>query len=322
MAGELPVAIVQLNQKAASLPMEAMREVVIQDLGQIHAPALYLQIQALGLETFPTTTSGKVRKSDLKKHVAEYLQAERLQEDQKNKIEEDGLAHIFASILGQSPGSLLWDKPLEEQADSINLLRLVAHIKRDLAKDVTLRDVLGAGTLQALAKRLEKVGMVSKAVNTSLERVRDVPPTLYDMVHTHGDESRACKTREVTAEVLQSMGMSWDQDVEDVFPVCGIASKHLANTRAYASTVRVTFVARTADVTKLDWAIRTSLKQWALFRSISVWFDQSIRLYVVLRLNSSWSKLAIINHPDVDCPQDLCNIDLPLKRSVCEPQDH
>lgn len=130
--------------------------------------------------------------------------------------------------------------------------------------------------------------------------------------YTHDDESRACKTREVTAEKLQSLGMSWE-DVEDVFPVSGIASKHLANTRAYASTVRFSFVARTSDVAKLDWAIRTSLKQWALFRSISVWFDQSIRLYVVLRPKSNWSKLAIINHPDVDCPQDLCKINLPLK---------
>lgn len=252
MAGELPVAVVQLHQKATSLPMEAMREAVVQDLGQIHAPALYLKIQALGLETFPMTTSGKVRKSDLKKHVAEYLQGERRQEDQSHKIGEDSLAHIFASILGQSPGSLLWDKPLEEQADSINLLRLTAHIKRDLSKEITLQDVLGAGTLHALAKRLEKVGTVSKAGNTSLERVRDVPPTMRDMVHTHGDESRAYKTREVTAEVLQSMGMSWEQDVEDVFPVSGIALKHLANTRAYASTIRGTFVARTADVAKLD----------------------------------------------------------------------
>lgn len=184
MAGELPVAIVQLHQKAASLPMEAMREVVIRDLGQIHAPALYLKIQALGLETFPTTTSGKVRKSDLETHVAGYLQAERRQEDQNNKTEEDGLAHVFASILGQSPGSLDWEKPLEEQADSINLLSLVAHIKRDLLKEITLKDVLGAGTLQALAKRLKKVGIASKAVNTSLQKVRDVRPTMYDMVHT------------------------------------------------------------------------------------------------------------------------------------------
>lgn len=108
------------------------------------------------------------------------------------------------------------------------------------------------------------------------------------------------------------MEMSWEQDVEDVFPVSGIALKHLANTRAYASTVRVTFVARTADVSKLDWALRASLRQWALLRSISVWFEQSVRLYVVLRPSSNWSKLAIIKHPDVDSPEDLCNINLPL----------
>ena len=313
MAGELPVAVVQIHQKAAILPMEAMQDIVIQDLGQIHAPALYLKIQYLGLETFPMTTSGKVRKSDLKKHVAEYLQDERQRDNQSHRIEEDALARIFASILGQSPKSLLWDKPFEEQADSINLLRFVAHVKRDLSKEITLQDVLGTKTLQDLAKRLESLGMVSKAGKTPLERARGGPPTMRDMVHTHGDESRAYKTQEVTAKVLQPMGMSWEQDVEDVFPISGIASKHLANTRAYASTVRITFVTRTADVAKLDWAIKTSLTQWALFRSISVWFDQSVCLYVVLRIRSKWSELALINYPDVDCPQDLCSISLPLK---------
>ena len=255
--------------------MEAMQEIVIQDLGQIHSPARYLKIQALGLETFPMTTSGKICKSDLKKHVAEYLQGERRQDDQNDKIAND-LAHIFASILGTTPGSLFWDKHFQEQADSINLLRLVAHVKRDLSKEITLKDVLQAESLQGLGKRLENIDMVSNAENTSLERVGGVPPTMRDMVHTHGDESRACKTREGTAEVLQSMGMSWD-DVEDIFPVSGGALNDLANTRAYASALRTTFVARTADVAKLDWAIRTSLIQWALFRSISVWFDHSLR---------------------------------------------
>lgn len=91
----------------------------------------------------------------------------------------------------------------------------------------------------------------------------------------------------------------------------GVALKHLADTLAYSSTIRVTLVAQTVDVPKSGWVIRESLNQWALFRSISIWFDENIRLYVVLRLDSNWSKLAMLKHPDVDSPQDLCRINLP-----------
>lgn len=92
MAGELPLAVVQLHDEAAIIPMEAMREIVIQDLG---------------LRSFPMTTSGKFRKGDLKRQVAGYIHGTRQQEDPKHDIKEDKLAGIFASVLGQSPTSLL-----------------------------------------------------------------------------------------------------------------------------------------------------------------------------------------------------------------------
>lgn len=70
----------------------------------------------------------------------------------------------------------------------------MANIKRDLLKEITLQDVLGAKILKDLASRLAKLEMVSKTEDTSLESVRDGPPTMNEMVHTHGDESRAYKT--------------------------------------------------------------------------------------------------------------------------------
>ena len=210
MAGEIPVAVIQLHNKAGMLPTEEMRDFVIRDLGRIHAPALYRKIQDLGLETFPITTSGKVRKSVLKMHVVQYTGDGRRQRYQHRQSERNGLAHIFASIIGQSPESLPWDKPLEELADSINLLRLVANIQRDLSKEITQQDVSGGATLQDLAKRLGKLDNVSKTVTPSLETVRDGPPPMTEMVHTHGDESRVSKTQEVITKVLQPMGMSWE----------------------------------------------------------------------------------------------------------------
>lgn len=53
--------------------------------------------------------------------------------------------------------------------------------------------------------------------------------------------------------------MSWDPGVDYIIPESSVASKHLKNTRAYASTVRIPFVAQKAGVAMLSWTIRTSV---------------------------------------------------------------
>ena len=105
----------------------------------------------------------------------------------------------------------------------------------------------------------EKLGMVSMIGNTSFKRVKCGQSTIHDMAHKHSDESRGYKPWEWGAKVLQSKAMSWDPGVEDIIPESSIASKHLTSTRAYASTVRIPFVARKAGVAKLNWTTRTSV---------------------------------------------------------------
>ncbi len=314
MAGELPVAVVQLHDQDLDLPIIKMREIVIQDIGETHAPASFLRIQDIGLATFPMTTSGKVRKAELRDRVLQHVQEQRHCTNGPPAVEEDTLCRIFAFLLGQTPETLPREKPLEEMADSINLLRLVAHVRRDMSKEITTADVVGSTNIKTLGERLSKLEVLRRPEGMASIRPRDGPPTVHDMVHAHGDERRATRTQQVTDEVLHPLGMSWQKDVEDAFPVSGMALKHLTNTRRHGSTLRVSFVARTVGVSRLSWAIKESLKQWAPFRFISVWFDENVRLYVVLRLDSNWSKLTILDHPDVDEPQDLCRIDLPKEK--------
>ncbi|KAL8868632.1 MAG: hypothetical protein Q9174_004862, partial [Haloplaca sp. 1 TL-2023] len=128
------------------------------------------------------------------------------------------------------------------------------------------------------------------------------------MIHTHGEMGRADMTKETTEAVLAPMGMCWDNDVEDVFPVCGISLKHLVNIRKYGATNRLALITRTANVVNIRQAIRKSLKHWPIFRTITVQFDESLRLYVVLRLDSAWANLALIDHEDVESIEELRGI--------------
>ena len=290
-----------------------MGRTVRQEIGEIYCPARYLLLEDIGLARFPMTTSGKVRKVELAERVKEYLQNQTSQKVPLPQNDEEALCEVLAFLLGQTPESLPRKKPLQELADSITLLRLVAYVRRDLSKEITIEDVLGSTTIQNLARHLSKLGVLSTPDQSVHQNVREGPPAASEMVHTHGEDYRAANTRETTDAVLRSMGMSWENDVEDVFPVFGAAMKFLANTRNYGSTVRVAFIARTADISKINWAIRESLKQWAIFRSVSVWFDETIRLFIILRLNSNWSRMAILEHSDVESPEDL--------RRIAPPKD-
>ena len=288
-----------------------MGKIVRQEIGEIYSPAHYLLLEDIGLARFPMTTSGKVRKVELTKRVNEYLQRQTSQKVALPRNDEDALCGMLAFLFGQTPESLPRRKPLQELADSITLLRLVAYVRRDLSKEISIEDVLGSTTIQDLARHLSKLEVLSNPDQSLREHVREGPPAASEMVHTHGEETRAESTRETTDAVLRSMGMTWENDVEDVFPVSGSALKFLANTRDYGNTIRMAFIARTADISKINWAIRESLKQWAIFRSISVCFDETIRLFIVLRLNSNWSRMAILEHPDVESPEDLRRISPP-----------
>ena len=92
----------------------------------------------------------------------EHIQRQTRHTDALHKVEENALCRVFEFLLGQSPESLPHEKPLDETADNINLLRLVAHVRYDLPKEITIKDVLGPTNLQDLAGRLDKLEVLGR----------------------------------------------------------------------------------------------------------------------------------------------------------------
>ncbi|KAG8528286.1 uncharacterized protein KY384_007203 [Bacidia gigantensis] len=229
IADELPLAVIQ-PLKPGPFPIEAMQALVTKALGAGHVPTAYLTLRDLGMETFPTTTSGKISKDELRHVVMTYLEAQNRfpEEETPNRnsltyswlgLIEQALVDILSRLLGQPKESLPLDKPIHELADSINIPRFQAYIKRKLKKDISTKEIYCSESVQALAQTLND----SKSTNQSSRRdvPRRGPPTAHDMVHTGGDEALTSRTRESVSLAVERIGLTWD-DVEDVFPMIAV----------------------------------------------------------------------------------------------------
>ncbi len=65
IADEVPIAVIQVP-KPGALPLELMHKLVSSELGVANVPTVYLSLHDLGIQSFPTTASGKVHKDELK----------------------------------------------------------------------------------------------------------------------------------------------------------------------------------------------------------------------------------------------------------------
>ena len=294
--------------KPGPLPLELMHQLVSSELGLANVPAAYLPLEDLGITSFPTTVSGKVRKDELKPAVLKYLSDKgRLNtgapmESAGGQVDiQQGLARIIGRLLGQSEDTIPLEKPVHELLDSVNILRLQSHVKRDLNKDVAMHDILRATSIRLLSQRL-RTSQASKS-EPGRSSGREGPPSPDDMVHAHGDDSRASRTRELAIPALQKIGMLWD-DVEDVLPLSGHQIEYFEEPGKMARTIRASFVARHATATKMHEAVESALVHWSTFRSIAVKFDAT-PLLVTMRASTKWCNTIITPVADLETPQDL-----------------
>ena len=97
VAGEVPLAIIQ-PLAPGPLPCQKMQGLVLQTLGPACVPSMYITLQEIGLKTFPMTTSGKVRKDELKEILLKHLST---RSSLINVIESDSRIDSYREIFGQ-----------------------------------------------------------------------------------------------------------------------------------------------------------------------------------------------------------------------------
>lgn len=309
------MAVIQ-SLRPGALPYEQMQQLVIKDMGSNCVPTAYLTLQELGMDAFPMTSSGKVRKVELKQLVIKHILASGKKhptsgmdsgtisaEVKTTKLESmaQALTIILASLIGQNPDTVPQDRPLNDLLDSINILRLQSQIKQQLGKNISIIDLLHYPNINTIAQKLQ----VSQATGLKAPpRVaRKGPPGLSNMVHTQGHLSEVQRTQQSTNIVLKKIGLEWE-DVEDVFPMTDIQADNFEATRKMSSTVRICSMASTASVDKLQDALERSLSRWDMFRSIALKHDAT-PLFVVVKASKKWYDTIITKCLDLETPQDL-----------------
>ena len=271
-----------------------------------HSPKILLDLfEDLNLERFPTTTSGKLRKVELRELALTFLQRQKAILNERRRTSTLGvLLGIWSQITGRSEESLPVDKPIYTFADSIMILQFSAQFTKELGRNLVLEELNDQNTIEELAQLVDTHCM-DPCARLMPRTHRDGPPESGDMVHTLGDITRTERTRQIAEPVLTRMQLSWDQHVEDVIPMTDVNRYFGRRLRPHSWNHRHAFVTTTADCDELKSALKTSLSRHSILRSLVVRFDEETELFLVVRPCKKWYELSMIEGLEVETPEDL-----------------
>ena len=318
IAGELPVAVIKRDDVAISVT--ELRLQVANDLGLVYMPQTILDLRRdLYLDDFPTTSSGKIRKSSLKALVCRYLER-RSGEDPNASRLADGttpfeqiLKGHWAHLTGLDLKDVSLTTPVTNFADSITIMRWCAVVSTELGRTISMVDVKLYNTIQMQAQHLESSssnGQQPPANPRNLE-VRRGPPEDEDMVHTKGCQNIAQQTRLEVVQTLKPFGFGWN-DVEDVLPASDINSFMLRALRPQSWNHRFGFVVSQSSASQVRCALESCLRRHPMFRSMAI--DRkdgaSSKLYVVIRSSPRWFAAMLDDKGYVDTEDEFMDYQL------------
>ena len=289
------------------IPKAKILDLVMESLGPTCLPTAYITLAELGLATFPLTTSGKVRKSELRRIVMENLAGRTAKEQSKyangnNSRVTSSTESILSNLIAELTGdSILPNQPISTTLDSINILRLQAKIQRATTQKLSLEVLLGEATISTLAKCIDATLMVDTPLAPA-KRQRG-PPTATDMVHTHDDKRCEWRTIAQAQPLLAKHGMSWE-DVEHVFPIPDSSSRGFEAMRPMSFTIRLTFAIKSTSSSAVRAALETTLEKWSMFRSLAMRFDDT-SLFIIPRACKAIMQASIFELPDVEDPEQM-----------------
>jgi hypothetical protein len=116
-----------------------------------------------------------------------------------------------------------------------------------------------------------------------MTRVENGPPGIADMVHVNGNPSRFLETRDATTKVLETLGLSWDTDVEDVVPIKDSFFAIAEGPRPQSFRNRMAFKIGRDKVRNVRKALHKGLSSRPLFRSVLVKLPDMTPIHVVIR---------------------------------------
>ena len=286
VAGEVPVAVVK---KDTGLSTADIQGLVTRELGKVSSPKFILDLRSgLALDDHPRTTSGKIKKSDLRTIVNGYL-SKRVHDGDISRSTVETLINLWARVSGRRVGDIKPEECPDTFADSITMMQFCNLVEKDLHKVIAVEDLYVSISKQA--EVVDSRPFKQKPAGKS----RIGPPRTQDMVY--GDE----KTIRRHVELLP-YDLRW-KDVEDVFPADEKIAIMTRRHHLRSWNRRHAYLVPDTSVEELKQAVQSCLAIHPMFRSMIV--DHDIPLYVIFRPNERWLNLIVKEGYEVDDVEDL-----------------
>ncbi|KAL8685879.1 MAG: hypothetical protein Q9224_005631, partial [Gallowayella concinna] len=217
IAGEVPAAVVSVPEGLRP-DTQRIKAAVVGSLGLEFAPEIIVSLKEIGLQTFPTTKSGKVKKNELRGHLMRHIEAQGSNLKTVAPVPrstKEAIVDVLGALLGQSPADLPRDKAISELLDSISTLTFLHELGKSLQKTVTMSHVQGATTITELATSIDSHQAPNETTPTG-------PPDISRMSHESNQYSS--RTQHLLKPTLERLSLTWANDVQDVYPMAGTAA--------------------------------------------------------------------------------------------------
>ncbi|KAL8718993.1 MAG: hypothetical protein Q9225_003931, partial [Loekoesia sp. 1 TL-2023] len=310
IAGEVPVAIIKMN-KNGTISKDLLHDRVLKELGVAFALEKVMELRELGVDDFPTTAAGKVRKVDVRELVLEHLRQESKTSIRMVAREptETALTRIWARFSGVPENQISPTISLEGIVDSVTVMRFRSQVKKELGKTFSLEELNQNPTIVKQAAILDRQQeSVLREHEARSGPVREGPPRLNDLVHARGNQGIFDEVRREAEEKLHALGLSWDEDVEEVLPIYDFLQSWRATTESIM--FRIVFACANATTSQLRHAMHAVLPQHGMLRTILLNSASAGPSWVMIRSSSYWFDMMIKDGGTVDRPEDLLTTDL------------
>ena len=211
---------------------------------------------------------------------------------------------MWARLLRQPPSALHPSTDIVAWADSITLMRFQSLILRNFGMKISLQILINCRTIENQAHALGEKTFSPEVAVASLS-TRKGPPGMLEMAHAHGIPARIEQLKAAANPILDSLGLSWDRDVENVIPLYDFGHILVRCKRLRSWSLRFAIIAKSADANKLQNCFKLVVARHALLRAVAFRSDPETLVHLAMRPNESWFKVALTGGYAVETPEDL-----------------
>ncbi|KAL2279675.1 hypothetical protein FJTKL_13223 [Diaporthe vaccinii] len=312
ITGEAAVAIVDTSKSEHFSKLQLQLD-VSKHIGPEFVFVHIFTLQDLGLSDYPVGPGGKVRKPVIKELVVEHLNktkqpdalangsATPTPEDQGKDYWIEFVKSIWADLLHIDSSLFDEDFRLEHFTDSLTAMRYCFEIERLTSKRLTVADVRDAPTI-----RTQAILVSGASVETHVAGKADLdvqqytgPPTLADVLICRGQVSKFKQIQELASPVLEHLGLTWEQDVQECFGALPLwsATVLLPPTRTF--NLRFAFEVRGLEFSEVREALLNILEVQPMLVSTGVKVDNGL-VYLKLRPSDHVLTKVITREPEFD----------------------